>query len=330
MFGVFVLNIFLIIISSVIDRLFPQKKRGNIKKKIVVIHAILFIGLILSFSFLIDLGISNALIVIAILLVGTQLSDWAGNRLAIYLDIHFANQGVNNQLGLDQRSSIYQNSFSFFIYAVALYTIGIMSKSPIWFLAGSIFTISAIANAFFEFSMKEGIYRLDSDSCSDAYSLWSEFFVYDEWPLAFMLATILIYYPISWNLFDADTLRNVYLALLAISSAMIGVVYSAGLSSVSRLKDKLEKKALDNFVSSFYMLCIILIFISLFGYIHVHDPIDLQKTISLMNIPISLRGSFIWKDIIDIILLGSSVCLFVGICLYMRSIMSLFMRIRDK
>lgn len=275
-----------------------------------------------------DIGAIQALIVVIILLVGTLLSDWVGYKLAKYLDANLVQNRDSNRLELDKSRTIYQNSISYFMYAIALYIVGFMAKSPIWFLAASIFATSAIANAFFEFAMKEGICRLGSNLHSDDNMMWSEFFTYEEWPIVFMLSTILIYYPLSWGLFDVDTIHNIYLILITLSITIIGAVYSAGFSSSSLLKNYSEKAALNSIVSSFYMLCLIHIILSLFGYIHAHNPLELQDAMLLLNTPIPERVPFIWKDITDIVLLGSSVSLFIGMCLYMRSIMSLIMKIR--
>jgi membrane protein DedA with SNARE-associated domain len=151
--GFFALNIMLFIISAAIERLYQPNEAKNIKKKIAVLYTITFVVLLLSFSFLVDIGAIQALIVVIILLVGTLLSDWVGYRLAKYLDANLVQNRNSNRLELDKSRTIYQNSISYFMYAIGLYIVGFMAKSPIWFLAASIFATSAIANSFFEFTM---------------------------------------------------------------------------------------------------------------------------------------------------------------------------------
>jgi hypothetical protein len=323
----FALNIFLVVISTIIEYKYNNKKASDLKRKVVVVHTILFICLLGSLAILINIGWTKAIIAMVILVLGTLLST----KLASYFAGCLQRDTVNcDRSSLDRRRIIYENSAGYFIYAVTLVAIGLMAKSSIWLLGASISFTAGFANAFFELAMKDGIDQLDPDQVIGENTLWSEYFTDHELPIAFMLGSILILYPIYFGFFNLNKINQIYGYLINASIAMIGIVVGASLANIGRLKTGTERKTLSKLICAFVFLCIILMFVSIFGGIHARDPFDLQNCLQIINVPLAQRDALLCEKVTDMALLGVAFSLSIGIALYMISLISLSFRMCSK
>lgn len=323
----FALNILLVIASIIIDIHSNNKNASNLKRKVVVLHTIVFICLIGSLAVLINIGWTKAIIALIILVFGTLLST----KLVGYFIGYFQRDLTNNEETLLYRHIIiYENSVGYFIYAITLVAIGLMAKSSIWFFGASISFTAGFANAFFELTMKDAIYQLDPDLKIIENNLWSEYFTNHEFPIVFMLGSILILYPIYFGLLNLDKINQFYGYLVNASIAMMAIVVGASLATVGRLKTRTERKTLSKLICAFGFLCIILMFVSFFGGIHARSPFDIQNSLQMIDLPLAQRYALPWREVIDLTLLGMAFSLSIGIALYMISLISLSFRMWSK
>lgn len=314
----FLLNIALVIISAIIDFIDPVN-RNKIFNRIAVWHCILFIILVISFSFLVGIGWINAFIVTAILIIGNVVPTKIMYSIVDYLYNNIPNFQKSTNLKRSKKSL--ENSIGYFMYAIPLVIVGLMARSPIWFLAASIFMTSGIVNAFFELTMKESIYHFLQE---DETKLWTEYFLRHEWPLVFMLSSILIVYPLSTGMLDTNRINLIYDSLVTISTVAIGAAIT--MIATHRLETREEKQVLARLAGSFFGLWIVLMIIYLLALVYTHGELHLQSNMLSIYVPIEQRSHLSWKDILNTDLLGIAITLFIGILLYTQFIISLTIR----
>lgn len=299
-----------------------SNKIASLRKKLEVVYALLFLCLVLSFAPLVGIGWIKTLCLLTGFIIFFVIIEPITKYLA-----H----------GKADRKSCYYHVFSWFGNISLLTATGLMAKSSVWFVAASVFTGQAVVNIFFELAMKKSIALLDpTEACSE--SMWTEDFIKQDSPTFLMWTCFIIFYPLGGKI-DMDALRQLYGFIGVASMGMISIVGSGSISVANRLttasrgtsvEGDEERHTLSQLTRGFASLCITMVFVSLFGWVRVRGPLDLQRTSLIPPIPISQRSLPSLGEILDIAMIVIIITMAIGVFLYMISLLSLFTRIRSK
>lgn len=310
----FIARIIYLILCILIGCIFVGEKAKILQSAIFHIFYITIVILILTSAYTIGFSFIYSGIILLFFIVGHQVP---------FLVERF----MSSRLDDCNRAVIYANSLYWFLYAATLILIGIMAKSPVWFLAASVWIAGAIGNAFFELTVKDSINTLDNEFSFDKKMLYSYFASKSEYPLVFIWGSFFIFFPFSLGLIGLNIIQHIYDVLISISITLAIFFAGASITISKQLTSNRERNILARLANGFSIICFCLIIISLIGWVTTNNPIIIDNGLLIPSSPVNQRFPLQLGYLTHLSLFSVAISLGIGVLLYFLILLSVSIRI---